>query len=100
MTDYDQTEVPLKYNYGTIPVSTDNALWRLIEQSHRIDEVIAREMERAQADLIWSFADNTNNRHIGPVHHPNRRDLYEVRQRIRQTAYFRSLGRPRGPYRR
>ena len=87
-----------KYKYATIPISGDNDLVKTIHASRAFDEVMAREMDRLWDDLQWATVDDQHHRHIGPVHHPNRRDLYEARQRIRQDDYFRSLGRPRGPY--
>lgn len=98
MTDLEHTEVPLKYNYGRIYVTSTADYSRLTEMA-RTGDYIADQLSRAHADIIFEILD-MDNAHIGPQHRPGRRELYAARRAEMQHAYFRSLGRPRGPYRR
>lgn len=58
------------------------------------------EPQQILSDWLWSMEDEKVNGHLGPRLGPGRSQLYEARQRLRQDEYFRSLGRPAGPYQR
>jgi hypothetical protein len=96
--EYEPATVAFKYNYGRIQITSTADHERLAELA-KTKDFVGDMLSRAHADIVFDFRDEEN-AHIGPVHHPNRRDLYEARRRIRQLDHFRSLGRPRGPYRR
>ena len=88
----------LKYAYGRMSIGGDFA--QIIKDAHAIDELMAREQQRAMENIAWSMTTDANNAHIGPQHRPGRTELHEARNRLRHQRYIDSLGRPAGAYRR
>ena len=70
-----------------------------LREDKGISDLIAEQMSRAAADMAWEFQDEFENAHLGPRYGPGRGELREACARLRQLEYFRSLGRPAGPYR-
>lgn len=89
------SDMDFEYNSMRLPVSR-----QFIEETRAIDEAIQRESRRALEDMIWMMEDDKVNGHLGPRLGPGRKQLWQARQRLLQDEYFRSLGRPAGPYRR